>query len=281
MKRFFILLFVFVLLLTGCTQEESSSSKSDNKKDKEEVSCWSCGEIVSASDSFCSSCGENLSEKQAENTDDTTTPVEPEKSALSTSTQVGDIVEFGVYEQDNNTENGKEVIEWQVLEVKGDKALLISKYALDCKPYNYEEADVTWETCSLRKWLNNYFIYAAFSDDEKAVISTVTVSADKNSMFSTNPGNPTQDRVFLLSTTEANKYFSSNSARQCEATEYVVAKGVCVDRSTGNCFWWLRSPGMYQSHAADVPDGGVDPYGNMVDNDSLAVRPAMWVTIGW
>lgn len=50
--------------------------------------------------------------------------------------KVGDYVFFGAYEQDNNTANGKENIEWLVLEVKDGKALVTSKYALDCKPYN-------------------------------------------------------------------------------------------------------------------------------------------------
>lgn len=44
--------------------------------------------------------------------------------------EVGDIFKFGSYEQDNDTSNGKEDIEWLVLEVKDGKALLISKYAL-------------------------------------------------------------------------------------------------------------------------------------------------------
>lgn len=81
--------------------------------------------------------------------------------------KVGHYVSFGKYEQDNNTSNGKEKIEWLVLEVKDGKALVISKYALDCKPYNTSSTNVTWETCSLRNWLNNDFINSAFSATEK------------------------------------------------------------------------------------------------------------------
>lgn len=130
--------------------------------------------------------------------------------------KAGDYVFFGAYEQDNDISNGKEYIEWLVLEVKDGKALVVSKYALDCQQYNTSYADVTWETCTLRKWLNNAFINAAFSADEKAMIPTVTVSADKNPDYSTNPGNATQDQVFLLSITEVNKHFSSDGARQCK-----------------------------------------------------------------
>ena len=193
--------------------------------------------------------------------------------------KAGDYVFFGAYEQDNNTSNGKENIEWLVLEVKDGKALVISKYALDCKQYNTSYTDVTWETCTLRKWLNNDFLGAAFSAAEKAMIPTVTVSADKNRYYSTNPGYATQDQVFLLSITEVNKYFSSDSARQCEPTDFAVANGAWED-SSGNCWWWLRSPGVSQGDAADVlSDGYVDEYGSGVNHDELAVRPALWIDL--
>lgn len=194
--------------------------------------------------------------------------------------KVGDYVFFGAYEQDNNTFNGKEEVEWLVLEVKDGKALLISKYALDCKQYNTSNTAVTWETCTLRKWLNNDFMNAAFSDDERAMIPTVTVSADKNPRYNTKPGNATQDQVFLLSITEANKYFSSDSARQCNPTEYAVAGGAYVNSSNGNCWWWLRSPGNIPTRAARVYDAGdVNEYGLVVGSGSSAVRPALWIDL--
>ena len=69
--------------------------------------------------------------------------------------KVGDYIFFGAYEQDNKTSNGKEDVECLILEVKDGKALVISKYALDCRQYSTSHTDVTWETCTLRKWLNN------------------------------------------------------------------------------------------------------------------------------
>lgn len=193
--------------------------------------------------------------------------------------KAGDYVFFGAYEQDNNTSNGKEDVEWLVLEVKDGKALVISKYALDCKPYNTNYTDVTWETCTLRKWLNNDFINAAFSAEEKAIIPTVTVSSDKNPEYSTNPGNATQDQVFLLSITEANKYFSSDSARQCEPTDFAVANGAW-ESDSGNCWWWLRSPGDSQDIAALVFSvGDVVELGLVVNYVNNAVRPALWIDL--
>ena len=202
------------------------------------------------------------------------------KPLLLAKANPGDTVFFGAYEQDNNTSNGKEDVEWLVLEVKDGKALVVSKYALDCKQYNTSNTDVTWETCTLRKWLNNDFINAAFSSYEKAMIPTVTVSADKNS---TNPGNATQDQVFLLSITEANKYFGSDSARQCKPTDYAFANGAYVNSVNGNCGWWLRSPGViqYSAHSAAYVhnSGGVYESGCDVNIGTSAVRPAMWISI--
>ena len=202
------------------------------------------------------------------------------KPLLLAKANPGDTVFFGAYEQDNNTSNGKEDVEWLVLEVKDGKALVVSKYALDCKQYNTSNTNVTWETCTLRKWLNTDFINSAFSSDEKAKIPTVTVSADENPDYSTNPGNATQDQVFLLSITEANKYFGSDSARQCKPTDYAFANGAYVNSVNGNCWWWLRSPGVTQDSAAYVHSSG-DVYepGSDVDIGTSAVRPAMWITM--
>ena len=198
---------------------------------------------------------------------------------------VGDIIVFGTYEQDNNTSNGKENIEWLVLAKEDNKILVISDKALDCQEYNPSWSDVTWETCSLRKWLNNDFINDAFSDDEKAMIPTVTVSADNNPEYDTDPGNATQDQVFLLSIVEARKYFASSEARMCVPTAYAISNGLYTSGryskdGEGTCLWWLRSPGDEQYRAADVfSDGIVASDGDNAREDENAVRPALWITI--
>ena len=124
------------------------------------------------------------------------------------------------------------------------------------------------------------FLNAAFSKSERAMIPTVTVDADKKPSWSTrSPGNSTTDQVFLLSITEVNKYFSSNSARQCQGTAYCYAQGV-FGADKGNCWWWLRSPGFYQDRAAFVYyDGDVNEYGDYV-YVLRAVRPALWINLG-
>lgn len=201
------------------------------------------------------------------------------------SLQIGDIYIFGTYEQDNDVSNGKEEIEWQVLAKEDNKALIISKYALDCVQYNSEWEDVTWETCTLRKWLNETFINSAFNSDEQALIPETNVSADTNPKYSTNPGNATKDKIFLLSISEVNKYFSSDEERVCTVTDYAKAQGAYTsDNHTvdgkGACWWWLRSPGYSQRYAADVYSGSsVDCYGDLVNYGRDSVRPALWITL--
>ena len=109
--------------------------------------------------------------------------------------QVGDVISFGSYEQDNNARNGVETIRWRVLDRIGNRILVVSAYALDCKPYNETDDNVTWETCTLRKWLNSSFFNTAFTEQEKTLIPAATVSAEKNPEYNTDPGNTTQDEV--------------------------------------------------------------------------------------
>ncbi len=110
---------------------------------------------------------------------------------------VGDTFTFGVYEQDNTLFNGKEDIEWLVLDKEDNKIFVISKYALDNVNYNSIDESVTWETCTLRKWLNETFINVAFSLDEQALIQETNVSMERNSEFDcTDPGDPTKDKLY-------------------------------------------------------------------------------------
>ncbi len=205
---------------------------------------------------------------------------------LLKNSKVGDIVYFGTYEQDNDTSNGKEAIEWMVLDKDGMSLLLVSKQALDRQQYNTSYTDVTWENCSLRKWMNGTFLNNAFSTEEQAQIQNTTVSADNNPQYSTNPGNATMDKVFLLSINEVEKYFNSDEARKCAPTAYAKAQRAWTSDTyktpsgAATCYWWLRSPGLNQGRAADVNfDGSVYEYGGSVNGGDLAVRPAMWISI--
>lgn len=193
--------------------------------------------------------------------------------------KVGDIVKFGTYEQDGDFSNGKEDITWLVLAKESNKVLLISKNALACKRYNNKADSVTWESCSLRKWLNDSFLHDAFSAGEQAMVQDTYVTADENPYYITSPGNATSDKVFLLSISDADKYFGSKAARICVPTDYASASGGYCNSKTGACWWWLRSPGSYNNYeAAYVEDDG--SYDSLyVIMDSFCVRPALWIDL--
>ncbi len=212
----------------------------------------------------------------------------PKPTATPMPVEVGDVIKAGKYEQDNNSSNGKEDIEWIVLQKNGTKALVVSKYALDSRPYNSSAADVTWKESSLRSWLNGDFYNSAFTAVEKARICSSLLKNENNPVYGTEGGDNTSDRVFLLSINEANRYFGSNGARKCQATAYANSIGSYPpNNGSGYCRWWLRSPGIDQRSAAFVgANGAVDTAGAGVESspnspgDTIAVRPALWIDVG-
>ena len=205
---------------------------------------------------------------------------------------VGNYVTFGTYPQ-TKAGNDATPIEWLVLARDGNKALLISRYGLDAQPYNIVYTDVTWENCTMRTWLNWTFYNKAFSSAEQSAILTTNVDNSKKqcySGYSTDGGNNTQDKVFLLSYAEANKYFgvpygnSSNTKSRVAPTAYAIAHGTWASSSnktadgTDAGWWWLRSPGNYQDFAAVVDtDGSLRNI--TVNYVSGSVRPTLWVNI--
>ena len=199
----------------------------------------------------------------------------------------GDYFKFGSFYQEKNSSK-KTPIEWLVLKKSDSKALLISRYGLDCKKYHLENVDMTWENCDLRKWLNGEFLRTAFTAAEQKKIAVTKLANDNNAKYGTFGGNGTEDRVFCLSLAEAGSLFRDNAARSCVSTPYAVGKGAY--QSSENfingrvcCLWWLRSPGLnsalYNLHEASLvsTDGALG--GLNVNDDGIAVRPALWVNL--
>ena len=205
-----------------------------------------------------------------------------------------------------------EPIKWRVLNVHGDDALLVADKGLDDQKYSNASARVTWETCTMRSWLNGYdssvnrhgtdyssknFINTAFTLSERSAIKTIEVVNEDNISFGTEGGNNTSDKIFLLSENEvynsstALSYgFIKNSsthdeARRCKSSTYAKATGVHSDTDTsyiGDCDWWLRSPGYGAYYAAYVNyDGYVYTNGGDVDSDCYAVRPALHLDLSY
>jgi hypothetical protein len=160
-------------------------------------------------------------------------------------------------------------LEWQVLEARDGKALLITKGIVDMKAYNTAYGKVTWEDCTLRKWLNSDFYNAAFSFAQKESIEETELVNNSGAEQGT-PGASytTRDKVFLLSVDEARLYFADDAARVSMYNGEVVG-------------WWLRSAGSVTNSAALIRESG-DVYvsGVSVSGDSVGIRPALWVSLG-
>ena len=205
---------------------------------------------------------------------------------FSCSAGLGDsTVVFGRFEQDADSSNGPEDLEWYVLDREGDRVLLFSKYVL--LPVQYttaENPDATWEDSCLRAWLNNDFLLSAFTEEEQAAILPVTV---QSYVFEDNtPTSKTEDRVFALSI-EDKKQYSTPPLRKLfagQATKEALRQGVKTGtfeepQSEFGC-WWLRcdpkeqfSGYYYQFIAGDGATRGT------TGDASVGVRPAMWVKL--
>ena len=197
--------------------------------------------------------------------------------------KVGDCVEFGCYYQENSGD--KTPIEWLVLQKSGARVLLISRYALDCEPYD-DGDNVTWENCDLRKWLSEEFLKTAFTEAEQEKIAVTKLANDNNAEFNTSGGNSTEDRVFCLSLEEAESLFEGDEARKCVPTSYAAEKGCDKSKFSlvdgrGCCSWWLRTPNRTQKDVLTTDEhgrlGSRTLYVWDIDSKSIAVRPVIWV----
>lgn len=205
-------------------------------------------------------------------------------------------------------------IKWRVLNRDGNDAFILANVVLDKQKYNTNYKYVTWETSSMRSWLNGYgasvnepktdyskknFINSAFTSTERNVIKTTSVVNDDNINYRTAGGNNTLDKVFLLSESEVyntdaaagygfgKKYSTYDEARRSRCSTYAYAMGTLRYHVTdpehtkynGNIWLALRSPGNKSEAVAGVDYfGGVDRFGCNVDSSGV-VRPALHLNL--
>ncbi len=230
-------------------------------------------------------------------TDETPEPPVPERTVNPFPTsadgvKIGDMFGLGSFEQDNNTENGTEPIEWLVVGTDGNSFLVVSAYALEEKCLNDERMEnVKWETCTLRAWLNGDFYENSFTTEEKAHIKTVTLVNDGSPTKSyISGGNDTEDKVFILSKSEIETYFSDTTYGICPPTETMIAKGyfsvypenqMLIPYGRAYTQYWVRTPGdnrlyfCWYNSRSDL----LSEFGTQVDTQQMCVRPAMWITV--
>ena len=191
--------------------------------------------------------------------------------------EVGDTLFFGHYEQDNDASDGWEPIEWYVLDKRADGSyLLISRYALDCKPYKTSGTETNWDKSLLRLWLNEEFFIRAFNSDEQESIALSLVTADNREIEGYDAGADTMDKVFVFGFSQSLKYLSDSDWEFCAPTAFAAANGVKQSEDMevdgkGACWYWLRS--VSANHIAyHSPGPGFDV-------NAAGVRPVIWAYV--
>lgn len=167
------------------------------------------------------------------------------KKILLSQAKEGEIISFGK-------------CKWVVLDKKDGKLFLAKDTAMRKLVFHKEGGKVTWENCSLRTYFNEKFIEKKFNPLEQELIVTSQVKAEDNLTYGTDAGNDTQDKVFILSSSELKQYHK-----------------ILGDRARD---MRLRTPGKEEGTTAygSYLRKSVD-YGIPVDDKSVYVRPAMWI----
>jgi len=223
----------------------------------------------------------------------------------------GEVIKFGPYE-------------WQTLERKEGSALIITTAIIEAGPFHTTKKAVAWEDCELRKFLNGKFM-EKFSAAEKARIIEVTNQNSGNPWYKTRAivtkqsgdgtdevktgkpitGNPTKDKIFVLSIDEVCSLFGDSTARlknkgftqdgprlkpddpknlslsfftmiNDDNDKNRIADNLTKKKSIG---WWLRTSGEEAIRTALVTAKGGIWVGGTPFWNTLGIRPAMWVKL--
>ena len=185
----------------------------------------------------------------------------------------------------------EEPIKWRVLSVDGDDAFLLADTNLDVQQYNNPMSEVTWETCTMRTWLNGAFLNKAFTVSEQEAIKVTDVINKDDKPYGIAEGNDTQDKVYLLSLSEVTNpqygfdpaEYASNT-RSAEDTAYVTAGGEMkggnmVGSTVMSSDWWLRSSGFGMYTPVVNSSGAVNKVGQFVNAGIIAVRPTLHLNL--
>ena len=164
-----------------------------------------------------------------------------------------------------------EPIRWRILDNRDGVLTLLAARVLDCRKYNDLPGKATWESCSLRKWLNGDFVNTAFSEDEKKDIVPSKNKNAPNCLYGTDCGPDTIDTAFILSNDEvfgsdiAGEYGFrvgaglDDAAKRFASTLFAKCRGAWwspKDIFPGNAFWFMRTNGYTPSSITYVCDFG-------------------------
>ena len=171
-------------------------------------------------------------------------------------------------------------IEWLILDENENGMLLLSKKAIEGKEYHIKNTEITWENCSLRKWMNNEFYNEAFSSEEKnRVLLSELVNYDGPS-YNAKVVNSTEDHVFLLNYQDIERYFYHTKELLTEYEDYLTKDDIYNSSEKNHCcLWWLRTPANNDAYRVT----GVSAFGNLSDSgitpiNKEGIRPAIWLS---
>ena len=215
--------------------------------------------------------------------------------SITVTSTVWDCIWFGNYWQDDTNKNGKadkndekQPIKWRILDINSDKkALLLADYVLDVQPYNSSGTSTKWADCSLRTWLNNEFYDNAFNMQEKSAIKTSMLENHSSKFYFTEGGAATQDEVFLLTWNDCldSSYgfddYCDETWDYCNADDpgRITAPTAFAKENKYDGYWWLRTPGNDNNHAATSGGGTLNGYGKEVGLAGIGVRPALVIKL--
>jgi len=171
-------------------------------------------------------------------------------------------------------------IDWQVLDVTADQhALLLSERVIAAGAYHRAQAEVPWEWCDLRHWLNTEF-RESLGPALVSRVPMVSVRNGANPVWGTTAGPDTKDQFFCLSAEEAS-FVGGHEIGSTRKTVLLANPGRLLtnDEAGTPAWWWLRSPGSRPDTAAHVRlDGSISAVGANVWT-SGGVRPAFWLAL--
>lgn len=192
-------------------------------------------------------------------------------------------VYLGTFEQDGDIGTGTEPIEWIAIGDTDGSVKLISRYILDFQPWN-DAVNTTarWSSCSLRAYLNGEFLQTSFTEAERALLMSQTVSTPALAAWGTAfvVQEACTDTVSLLSVNDACNLYSDVDASTAEATAYASSRyPYSDDTNLGN--WWTRDLNSNKSDVATMPFTKVLPNRALSSyrmNNKMGVRPVITVS---
>ena len=187
--------------------------------------------------------------------------------------EMGDKISFGRYFQ--GEDDKKRALYWYIIDLNNNQMTLLSKYAIRSLPYHSEKKNTTWETCSLREYLNDQFYNAAFNEKEQTAILNMPLEPALGDGKSLIQSRRTRDKVFLLDADMVGNL--PDEISRCYPTKKAVAENSLFrarNLSTEDyIYWWLRNPGKTNKTA--LVCGGYGITKQSVDSDTVGVRPVI------